>query len=489
MPLRWFSRLLPPRSSLPPQEPVVVLAAPGSVTPVQRLSPVLAAGSLLAVAFRPLPRAAAVTFNVTNTNPSGAGSLAQAVQLANANPGATITFNPGLSGTIALTGTLLITDSVTIQGPGPGALAVSGSNARRVFYISSTASLPFTATISGLTIRDGQAPVAQSGGGIRAAGASLILDDVAVISNTAATNRGGGVDFETIITNSASLTIRNSLITGNQSDRGGGLATFQTGGSVLIQNTQIVSNTAQSYGGGVFLYHTLAGATIEDSTIADNTAVSSNGGGVDFYKASGPAVVIRRTTISGNTAHSGAGILLYKVSAPLLIENTTISGNHALYLGGGVYSERSTTGAIQDSTIAGNTAANRGGGIAVLTQTMPITDSIIAGNTALGLAASSDLTGTFELRYDLVQITGTAAITNAGGNLFGLDPLLGPLADNGGPTQTRLPAANSPAVNAGDPAFAPPPTTDQRGRPRLAGRLDMGAVERQTDLFLPLTLR
>jgi hypothetical protein len=86
-----------PQSPLTPQAPVVVLAAPGSIGPRQRVTRALAAGSLLVVAFRSmpglLPRAAASAFVVTNLNASGVGSLAQAVQNANAQLGAdTVTF-------------------------------------------------------------------------------------------------------------------------------------------------------------------------------------------------------------------------------------------------------------------------------------------------------------------------------------------------------------------------------------------------------------
>lgn len=86
--------------------------------------------------------------------------------------------------------------------------------------------------------------------------------------------------------------------------------------------------------------------------------------------------------------------------------------------------------------------------------------------------------GSFDLTFTLVESPGTATITDNGGNVFNQDPQLGALQNNGGPTQTQLPASTSPAVNAGDPAFAPPPATDQRGLARVVnGRIDMGAVE------------
>ena len=495
MPLRWISKPASARSPLAPEQPIIVLAPPGSITPRHRLTQALTAGSLLAVAswpFQgPLPRAATSTLTVTNLNSSGPGSLLQAVKDANANAGAdTISFGLGLAGTIPLTDTLLITDSVTIQGPGPGLLSVSGGNAWRVFYLSSTASLPFTTTISGLTIRDGRAPTDGGGGGILDMSENLILDQVTVVSNTADIERGGGVDFESTKTSSAGLTIRNSVISGNAAGRGAGIATYGSGGSVLIQNTRVMSNTALYHGGGLFFYKTYASTIVEDSTIADNSVSDTSGfrtgGGIDFYSAIGGQQIVRRTTITGNKAPVAAGVLLYKVTTPLVIENTTISGNTASQRGGGVYSEKSPFGAIQNSTIVSNTATDSGGGVDVLTTTVPITNSIIAGNTA---GAGQDITGTFVLRYDLVQVTGTAHITETGVNLFGLDPLLGPLADNGGPTQTHLPKHGSPAINAGDPAFASPPSTDQRGRLRVVGRIDIGAVETQTDIFLPLVRR
>ena len=77
----------------------------------------------------------------------------------------------------------------------------------------------------------------------------------------------------------------------------------------------------------------------------------------------------------------------------------------------------------------------------------------------------------------MIEAPGTATINSIAGNIIGTDPQLGALANNGGPTQTHLPAATSPVINAGDPAFVPPPATDQRGFARvIGGRVDMGAV-------------
>ena len=103
--------------------------------------------------------------------------------------------------------------------------------------------------------------------------------------------------------------------------------------------------------------------------------------------------------------------------------------------------------------------------------------------------------GTASIGYSLIRYPGNALFplpyTDLGGNIIGQNPLLGPLQNNGGPT-TMMPAATSPAINAGDPAFTPPPNTDQRGTgfPRvIGGRIDMGAVEAPiADLSVTKTL-
>jgi len=495
VPFQTKYRWQPPQSPLKPEAPLVVLAAPGSLSPRHRLTQALAAGSLLAVAFRPAPSAPAVgPFVVTNTHAAGAGSLAQAVHDANTHPGPdSVTFDAGVTGTIVLTGQVTISGSVAIIGPGPGALAVSGNNLSRVFYLTATS--PLTATISGLTIRDGRPPASLSdndGGGILAEGAQLTLDNDHILNNTATTTAtrstdGGGVDVEDVpLLAFASLTVRNSLISGNYSDHGGGVYAYYASNGVTIQNSQILSNTSYYSGGGVFIQKPKSSVLIEDTTVADNTA-GNRGGGIMFYEwiAGSGSQVIQRTTLSGNTAKKGGGLYLGGAYRPVVVENSTIAGNHATTLGGGVFlDENGSEVSFQHNTIAGNTATLGAGGLLAKNETAAITDTIIAGNLA---PVNSDISGTLSLSYDLVQIPGTASITNSGGNVFGLDPLLGPLANNGGATQTMLPAHSGPAVNAGDPAFAGPPATDQRGLARVIdGRIDIGAVEALDELFLPL---
>lgn len=433
-----------------------------------------AALTLGAAALAAVPSAQAATFTVSNLGDSGPDSLRQAILDANAAAGAdVIDFQAGLTGTIVLTsGELDITDSVDIQGPGSAALAVSGNNASRVFYLYNGSAL-IDVTISGLTVTDGNASI---GGGIVDFDENLTLDDVAVTNSDASTD-GGGLWADGF---NMTLTIRDSVFSGNSAgDDGGAIYIEDTGGLLLIQNTRITGNDAAQAGGGIYFYDPDEDVTIEDSTISGNTA-GTIGGGIYLYSPDNGTFTIRRTTISGNSAQAGGGLFLYAPDHPFIIENSTISGNSATAGNGGgiyLYNLYDGTMVIRSSTIASNTASGSGGGIFGLYGSVDIENTIVGDNTA---PINNDLCGgaQFDLSYSLVESPGTANINDLGGSVLSQDPQLGPLQNNGGPTETHLPAVSSPAFNAGDPAFVPPPSTDQRGLPRVAnGRLDMGSVE------------
>jgi parallel beta-helix repeat protein len=422
--------------------------------------------------------ARAATFTVTNLDDAGAGSLRQAIEDANAAAGAdVIDFQAGLNGTIQLiSGQLAITDSVDIQGPGAAVIAVSGNTSSRVFYLYNGSAL-LDVTISGLTVRDGSATI---GAGIVDFDENLVLDGVTLAQNAATADGGGlwadGFNF--------SMTVRNSTITGNTADgAGGGIYVEDTGGPLLIQNTVISGNLSGQNGGGIYFYDPDNDTTIENSTISGNIA-GGVGGGIYFYDTDGGTHTIRGTTISGNTAASGGGLFLYGPDNPFVIENSTISGNQATSGdGGGAFFYNlynvGVSMTIRHTTIAGNSATGSGGGLFTVVGDVTVENTIVGDNTA---TVDNDLCGpdgVYDLRFSLVESPGGANINDNGGNIFNQDPQLGPLQNNGGPTETHLPAATSPVVDAGDPAFAPPPSTDQRGFPRVVnGRLDMGAVER-----------
>jgi len=214
--------------------------------------------------------------------------------------------------------------------------------------------------------------------------------------------------------------------------------------------------------------------------------------GAGILNASGK-LTLEGVTITGSRAQAGDGGALANYDA-LVVLNSTLSGNNAKGNGGGLYAAGGTTNSIRSTTISGNAAdafgtnSGDGGGIAsAATATVNATNTIIAGNfdnsPGAGSVAPDCSTGpSFFPRHTLLGDPSPALCLvgfDPGTNLTG-DPRLGPLADNGGLTPTRLPLAGSPVIDAGGSA-APDacPALDQRGvtRPKGAG-CDIGAVER-----------
>ena len=424
-------------------------------------------------------------------------SLREAIIAANANAGAdTITLPAGtytlsIAGTgenDAATGDLDIRDDLTLNGAGQATTIIDAAALDRVFDVDPapfpTLPLGINVTISDVTITGGNP--GDAGGGIRNEG-NVTLESVTVSGNeTDAFNRaGGGI----INQESATMTINRSDIKNNNASGGGG---GSTGGGVqnanaadiTITNTVITNNKA--YSGGGFNNSNGATASISESTVSDNTATTSDGGGISVTQ--GTAMTISNTTIKGNTAASGGGGVSSIQSGILTIRGSTIRGNTAED-GAGVHQdggdEARTT--ITNSTITGNNATGNGGGIGRfgdgvvnlnnLTITDNTADSDSAGGGDGGGIANLDagvinlkntiVSGNFDPTsdpdcfgtltsqgYNLIQNL-SAGCTIAGdttGNVTGADPLLMPLAANGGPTDNHAIPAGSPAVDAGNPA-------------------------------------
>jgi hypothetical protein len=206
-------------------------------------------------------------------------------------------------------------------------------------------------------------------------------------------------------------------------------------------------------------------------------------------------VVVEASTFSGNEANVYGGGLWFEAenleSGGLSVVNSTFSGNTANY-GGGLAVSTGGFAEIVHSTITANTANDGGGGIYVMlydeNAEVVLDHTIVSGNTAPGdtddIGGYSEAAGAVTLSNSLVGVAADPAlVTDGGNNEVGVDALLGPLQDNGGPTQTHLPLEGSPAIDTGDPAFAGPPDTDQRGLPRVQGTaVEKGAVELQVQV-------
>ena len=442
----------------------------------QRKILVIGAGAAM-VAAAPLltsGAAQAASFEVTNLNDSGPGSLRQAIIDSNALAGAdVITFQAGLTGTIVLsTGQLNVSDSVTVTGPGAASLTIDANDTSRVFYLYNSSAL-LDVVISGLTLTGGSA---QTGGAIVDFDENLTLDSV-VLDGNASVLKGGALWADGF---NMTLTIRDSVISGNSSGSdGGGVYVEDTGGPLTIQRTTISGNTAIGSGGGIYFYDPDDNVTIVASTISGNTATDT-GGGIYLYNMDTGVFTIDSSTISGNTAtNDGGGIYFYDIGLPTLIVNSTISGNHSVSGDGGglaLYGSSVDMLTISHSTIAGNDAGGAGGNLSLGGDTelfhTVVADGVApsAADIAIGLALDAN----FSLIEDATGLT-----LNGTGNITGTDPVLGALANNGGTTETQWPGAGSALVDAGDPAVASPPLTDQRGFARIVGAaIDIGAVER-----------
>ncbi len=303
------------------------------------------------------------------------------------------------------------------------------------------------------------------GGGIfNTANGNVTIDNVEILSNTTATRDGGGIANQ-----SGTMMVSNSLISGNSSAAtdGGGVANFGQG-STIIGSSAITGNDANDDGGGVF--HDSTGTmAFDDTTISGNTA-GDNGGGI-FSPGSG-TVTIDRSTISGNAADTNRGGGVFS-SGPVNINVSTISGNTANAGGGIATNTQNAQVTLNGVTIAENTATSGNGGGILRDNATDGGGSIIFRNSLIASNIGADCT-------DLGGAPSPATLTSQGNNLIGNDtgctglvasditdvnPLLGPLADNGHTTQTHALQLGSPAIDGGNTATCE--TTDQRNTSRI----------------------
>ncbi len=434
--------------------------------------------SVLAAAFLlGFPAARAATVTATNTNDSGAGSLRAAV--AAAGSGDTINFS--VSGTIALTtGAISLSKNLTIDGTGQS-VAVDGSNASGVFSVGSGA----TVFLRNLTISHGAATGTNGGAIVVGAGSTLTVDTCTLSAST--TNGSGGA-----LANFGTTTFTNATISGNFTSAGGGGAVYNAG-TMTVSGTTVVNNSAPN-DGGAFLNDSTGTLTIANSAFSGNSANANGGGGGALANVG--AATITGSTFSGNSAVGYGGAIRADASgAPgfgkLDVVNSTFAGNVSNGSAGGGAIASVNAGAVRlfNVTVASNSATGTsfGGGLYVGGgTTLQSQNSILSGNAAPA-GNGQDCIGTISSQgYNLVSNLEACTISGTTtGNVTGSAASLGALANNGGPTQTMVLNAGSPAIDAGNPAGCVDQngaalTVDQRGFTRPSnGRCDMGAFEVQ----------
>lgn len=356
---------------------------------------------------------------VTTTADSGPGSLRQL--LAGLPAGGSVRFDPALAGqTIVLTsGPLVLSKDVTIDASDAPGIVLSGNGADRVFIVDAGT----TASVRHLTVANGFG--FDLAGGILNNG-SLSLDECIVRDNRvgAATNefwKGGGGVYSG---GGSTLALRRSTVRGNTTQLvdGGGLYAF-LGATVTVEASTIEGNTAGNVGGGI---RSLGNMTLTNTTLSGNTSIAWYGGAV--FHTDG-VLQLLNSTVAANVSPAGAPAALFvgtftAAGATLRLTNTIVDGN--------------TSGCFAGFFGSGPVVLVSGG-------------HNVAGDGSCNLTAPGDQPGT--------------------------NSLLGPLADNGGPTATHALLNGSPAIDAANAAVCPP--TDQRGvvRPQGAG-CDVGAFER-----------
>jgi hypothetical protein len=412
---------------------------------------------------------------VTNENDSGPGSLRQA--LADAQDGDTINFGPSVNTVTLTTAELAIDKSVTLSGaPQMVTVARASQTEFRIFHVMPGHSVEIDdLTISGGHITGG------NGGGILNDNSTLTIAHCtvsgnAIVSGSSANNFGGGIhNSGTMTLNQVSVNTNNAVWGQNNTiPIGGGIS--NTGTMIIIAGT-VQANMAYWSAGGIYNSNT-GTMTITGSTISDNrTDLPGHFGGDGGGIVNDGTMTIQDSTISGNRA-VGAGFAggygggIYGNNTT--ITNSTITGNSA-HFGGGV----AGGGNIAHATFSNNSALTDGG-------TLYLTSALELGSTILKAGASGvnifNNGGSFITHgYNICSDNGSGFL-NGPGDQINTDPMLGPLQNNGGPTFTHALLPGSPAIDAGDPNFTPPPYYDQRGpvfwRVRNS-RIDSGSFEVQ----------
>jgi CSLREA domain-containing protein len=357
--------------------------------------------------------------------------------------------NPTLSATIAAAGTYSVT--VTVNG----CTSPAGTTNVIVFSPTATFTLNDTGDTDDAVPGDGVCDDGAAHCTLRAAISEANAEPACRAITIDATGVSGQITLTSAlpaIDANVNVTGAGLIVSGNNNSR---VFSINSGRTVTISGLTITAGKDSAQGGGILN----AGAlTLTDVTVSGNSAGgigSGQGGGI--YCNAG-TLVITNSTLSGNQATGGTddeGGAIYNNNGTVSLTNVTIASN----------------------TVSGGSVSNQGGGIFTSGGTVNLRNTIVAGNTA---SVGPDLSGSFTSQGhnfigkgdDSTGLSNGVSNDQVGSVASPIDPLLGPLANNGGPTQTMALLTGSTAIDAGDdcvftdscsPAVGVALTTDQRG--------------------------
>jgi CSLREA domain-containing protein len=257
---------------------------------------------------------------------------------------------------------------------------------------------------------------------------------------------------------------RTTTVNGNAIDR---VLDVRTDATAEISDVTITGGDPTGSGGGILNDGTL---TVTNSTIRNNGPAFDGGG---IYNDDAVSLTVASSTINGNQAtRDGGGIRV--LNGPVTVTNSTISDNTTSDDGGGIQMETTPSLTVTNSTIAFNTAGISGGGVWLSNSfsNKTLNNTLLSNNTSPSgpncVATTNPTSGTHNLE------SGTDCAFTATGGLQNANADLGPLQDNGGPTDTHALGPGSQAIDAANPANCP--SVDQRGVARV-GICDIGAFE------------
>ncbi|MDX2171012.1 MAG: choice-of-anchor Q domain-containing protein [Deltaproteobacteria bacterium] len=420
----------------------------------------------------------------------------------------TITFDCGTA-TIVLSTTKIIKKHVTIDGG--GTITLSGDNARRLFMVEPGARLELddiviekgfskggdggaiynqdTVSLYRTTFRNNATTAEWSGGAIYSSshlamyeatfssneagsGGAIALAaainqtnitastfDHNVTSNVTMQSGNGGA---LLITGGATATVGSSTFSDNQARQGGAIA-VRDNAMLFLDGTVIEHNKANGDGGGIDV--DLSTASLSNATLSRNDG--GQGGGFSTFAGT---VTLTAVTLFDNSAAFGAGY--YTFLGTHTFTNVTLSGNDAQSSGGGIYNSRGVM-TLTNVTLAGNRAGSASG----IVNGAGGPDPNLKLRNVLIAKGDSGANCFYSVPPTLIQNSlSDDASCGFGAGRDNVNLLLGPLANNGGATETHHPQPGSPA--SGGAAHHSCPATDQRGGPRPQGAVcDVGAVE------------